>query len=74
MDKISDLKLDYERKLRVLENLKKNYQRRKQLNLIEPSYERQIKVDIKDSENELSAIQREIRSIESRQSRAKFMN
>ena len=74
MDEINDLKLDYERKTRVLDNLKKNYQRRKKLGLIEPAYEQQIKFDIKESEKELAIIQRQIRSIESQRSRSKFMN
>ncbi len=74
MTEIEDLQLDLERKKRVKENLEKNFERRKKLNLLEPDYERQIVSDIKNLESELSSIQRRIRTIESEQIRKKLIN
>ena len=74
MEDLSELRLDYERQTRLLENLKKNYERRKKLNLLEPDYERQIVRDIKKIESEISSIARQIRSIQSSNTRSRFIN
>ncbi len=74
MESISDLKYEYEKKQRVLDNLKKNYERRKKLNLAEPDYERQIKADIRTIESELSYLARKMRGIESEQTRKRIIN
>jgi septal ring factor EnvC (AmiA/AmiB activator) len=74
MQDLSELRLDYERQTRLLDNLKKNYERRKKLNLLEPDYERQIVSDIKKIESEISSIARQIRSMQSANTRSKFMN
>jgi hypothetical protein len=64
-----ELRLELLRKEKMLESLKKNYERRKKLNILEPSYERQISSDIRKLENEVSTIQRQLRNIESEQIR-----
>jgi len=74
MEDLTELRMDYERQTRLLDNLKKNYERRKKLNLLEPDYERQIVRDIKKIESEISSIARQIRSVQSANTRSKFMN
>jgi hypothetical protein len=74
MENLDELRLVYERQKRQLDNLKKNYERRKKLNLVEAPYEQQIISDIKKYETELAGIVRQIRSIQSANTRAKFMN
>lgn len=74
MVSIDELKLDYERQSRILDNLKKNYERRKKLNLTDPAYERQILADIRKVESDLSALARQMRSIQSEQLRKKIIN
>jgi polyhydroxyalkanoate synthesis regulator phasin len=69
MGDISELKLDFDRKNRIKENLEKNFERRKRLNLLEEDYERGIKKEIRELESELSTLARKIRSIESEKSR-----
>jgi hypothetical protein len=69
MDNVFELKLDFDRKNRVKENLEKNFERRKRLNLLEEDYERGIKKEIRELESELSTLARKIRSIESEKSR-----
>ncbi len=74
MEDLTELRMDYERQTRLLDNLKKNYERRKKLNLLEPDYERQIVRDIKKIESEISSIARQIRSIQSSNTRSRFIN
>ncbi|MDD4250775.1 MAG: hypothetical protein PHX27_01125 [Candidatus ainarchaeum sp.] len=74
METISDLQLDSERKKRLKENLVKNYDRRKKLNILDPDYERQLLSDIKKLDSDLSYIERKIRSIQSEQVRKKLIN
>ncbi|MDD3083764.1 MAG: hypothetical protein PHP82_01960 [Candidatus ainarchaeum sp.] len=74
MDNISELKIDYDRKRRMKENLEKNFERRKKLNLVDPAYERQIISDIKELESEMACIERKVRSIQSEKARKKLIN
>jgi polyhydroxyalkanoate synthesis regulator phasin len=73
MNNVFELKLDFDRKNRVKENLEKNFERRKRLNLLEEDYERSIKKEIRELESELSILSRKIRSIESEKSRKKLL-
>lgn len=73
MDKLQEFNLDYVRLTRTRDNLKKNFDRRKKLNLLEDSDERQLKEDIRKLDLEISSIQRQIRSIESQNLRSKII-
>jgi hypothetical protein len=74
MKEIVELNEELQRKKRMLDNLKKNYERRKRLNLLDGAYESEIKSEIKTIENEIAVIQRRIRSIESESIRSKYIN
>jgi putative IMPACT (imprinted ancient) family translation regulator len=74
MSEIEELKLEYTRQKRLLENLKRNYERRKNLDLVDSVYERQIVYEIKQHENEVSSLARQIRSIQSQEARSKLIN
>lgn len=73
MNKLDELKLDYIRLTRTRDNLQKNYDRRKRLNLIDAPDERQLKEDIRRLDLEISSIQRQVRSIESQNLRSKII-
>ncbi len=74
MQNLNELKLDVERLERMKNNVQKNYDRRKKLNLLDPPYERQLKEDIRKLESDISSLNRQMRSIESQQYRSKMIN
>ena len=74
MEEVVELNEELLRKQRVLDNLKKNYERRKRLNLIDSFYKSDITQEIRNLENEIAIIKRRIRSIESESIRSKYIN
>ncbi len=74
MDNLYDLNLELQKLTRTKDNIQKNYDRRKKLNLLDPPYERQLKEDIRKIEFDISALNRKIRSVESAQYRSKIIN
>lgn len=73
MNNLEELKLNLTRLIRTRENIQKNYDRRKKLNLLQTHDERQIKEDIKKLDLEIASIQRQVRSIESQDYRSKLI-
>jgi hypothetical protein len=65
MDEIKELKYEYDNLKRVRDNLQKNYDRRKKLNLLDDDYERQANFELRKYDSDLATINRRIRSIES---------
>ena len=74
MDDVNELKLEHDRLKRQKDNLEKNYERRKKLNLCDEEYEHDINIDLKQLNNDIGVLQRKIRSIESEQNRHKLIN
>ncbi len=71
---IIQVKYEYERAFRFLENLKKNYERRKKFNLIDDKYSSQILPDLQKAESEVAYLKRRIRALESEETRAKIIH
>jgi len=74
MEDIKELELEYGRLIRQKENLEKNYERRKRLNLCDEKYEHEINYDLRQLNQDIGFLQRKIRSIESEQNRHKIIN
>jgi len=74
MEELVELRLEYDRLKRQRDNLEKNYERRKRLNLCDEKYEHEINIDLKQLNQDLGFLHRKIRSIESEQNRKKLIN
>lgn len=74
MSELDELKLEYDRKSRTKESLEKNYERRKKLNLLTDSYQKEISAELRQLNSDLSYLQRKIRSIESEENRRRMIN
>lgn len=74
MDNLYDLSLELQKLTRNRNNIQKNYDRRKKLNLLDPPYERQLKEDLRKLDLEIAGLNRTIRAVESEQHRSKIIN
>lgn len=74
MQDIKELNLEIERTKRIYDNLKKNYERRKKLNLVDDEYESQVKPELRKYENDIASLERQLRSIESQNYRKKIID
>lgn len=74
MDDLKELNLELARITRIRDNLKKNYDRRKKLNLIDAEYESSVKPELRKYDNDIAGLERQIRSRESENYRKKIIN
>jgi len=74
MEDIKELELEHERLKRQKENLEKNYERRKRLNLCDEKYEQEINYDLKQLNQDIGFLHRKIKTIESEQTRKKMIH
>lgn len=74
MESLYDLNLELQKLKRTRDNIQKNYDRRKKLNLLDPPYERQLKEDLRKMDLDIAGLNRTIRSVESQQYRSKIIN
>jgi len=73
MEDINELKLEHERLARQKDNLEKNYERRKRLNLCDEKYEHEINYDLQQLNQDIGFLHRRIKAIESEQNRHKII-
>ncbi|NMA44732.1 MAG: hypothetical protein GX950_02910 [Candidatus Diapherotrites archaeon] len=69
-DEISDLRYEYEKRMRLRDSLQKNLERRKKLGLIDKPYERQLLSEIEEIQRDMDDYKKQIRSLESRRIRS----
>jgi len=72
-EELAELKYQYDKNMRVKESLQKNYERRKKLNLLDDSYEDEIRGDIREAERTLDDLKSKIRKLESQSARSKVI-
>jgi hypothetical protein len=70
-EELDELKYQYEKALRVKDNLLKNMERRKKLNLLGSDEEDSLKDDIAEATTQADDLKRQMRSLESRYARAR---
>ena len=70
-ERLTGLKYEYEKALRVQKNIEQNYERKKKLNLLDNVEEAEFKQDIEKIKRNVAALNREMLSLESQQSRQK---
>lgn len=62
---LDDLKYEYDRAVRERDNLQKNLDRRKKLNLADESYEDEIKAEIEAANDKISDLRTRLRRLQS---------
>jgi hypothetical protein len=70
---VEDLRYEYDKALRIKENLEANYERRKKLRLIDDKYESEIKEDIDRATEEMVEARKKYRAAESLMARSKIV-
>ena len=69
-DEVSELRYEYEKRMRLRDSLQKNLERRKKLGLSDKAYERQLLAEIEEIERDMEDYKKQIRTLESRRIRA----
>lgn len=67
--RISEIKYEYEKVIRIQKNIEQNYERKKRLNLLDSVEEAELKHDIEKIKRDAAALSRELLSLESQQAR-----
>ena len=71
---LEDLKYEYDKAVRLKDNLQKNLDRRKKLNLVDESYEREIKAEIGDVNGQIDVLRSKYRKLESEVARSRVIS
>jgi len=71
---LEDLKYEYEKAVRYRDNLQKNLDRRKKLNLADESYEDDIKAEIEGANEKISEMRGKVRKLESEVARSRIIS
>ena len=66
---LENVKYEHDKAQRLLDNLEKNYERRKKLNLLDDYSERELRDEIRVAKDSLAQLKRKYRSMESQQHR-----
>lgn len=69
-DEVSELRYEYEKRMRLRDSLQKNLERRKKLGLSDKAYERQLLAEIEEIQRDMDDYKKQIRTLESRRIRA----
>lgn len=69
-DEVSELRYEYEKRMRLRDSLQKNLERRKKLGLSDKAYERQLTAEIEEIQRDMDDYKKQIRTLESRRIRA----
>lgn len=69
-DEVSELRYEYEKRMRLRDSLQKNLERRKKLGLSDKAYERQLISEIEEIQRDMDDYKKQIRTLESRRIRA----
>jgi len=67
---LDNVKYEHDKAQRLLDNLEKNYERRKKLNLLDEYTERELKDEIRVAKDNLAQMKRKYRSMESQNYRS----
>ena len=67
---LDNVKYEYDKAQRLLDNLEKNYERRKKLNLLDEYTERELKDEVRIAKDNLAQLKRKYRSMESQKYRS----
>jgi hypothetical protein len=73
-DEIAELKYQYDKAVRVRDNLQKNLERRKKLNLLDSFEEDSLLGDIAEAGRNAEDLRKRMRSLESEASRSKIIS
>jgi len=71
---LEDIKYEYDKALRYRDNLQKNLDRRKKLNLVDEGYESDIKSEIAAATDNLAVMKAKLRKIESEVARSRVIS
>jgi hypothetical protein len=71
---VDELKYQYDKAVRVRDNLVKNLERRKKLNLLSSDEEYSLKEDIEEATRQADDLRRRMRSLESQHTRSKHIS
>jgi hypothetical protein len=74
MESVADLKYEYEKALRFKENLEKNLERKKKLNLLTKIEEEGLREEIREAAYTADDLRSKYRRLESRMERAKIIS
>ncbi len=73
-NELSDLKYEYDKAVRLRDNLQKNLDRKKKLNLADAGFEDDVKYEIQQVDEKISEMRSKIRRLESEATRAKVIS
>ncbi|MEI7961732.1 MAG: hypothetical protein WCI04_05345 [archaeon] len=71
---LEELKYEYDKIVRLRDNLQKNLERRKKLNLADESYEDDIKSEIEGISDQVSTMRTKIKKLESEVARSRVIS
>ncbi len=71
---VDELKYQYDKAVRVRDNLVKNLERRKKLNLLSSNEEESLRDDIAEANSQADDLRRKMRSLESQYTRSKHIS
>ena len=71
---LEDMKYEYEKAVRYKDNLQKNLDRRKKLNLVDEGYESDIKAEIEAANDKLADMKAKLRRLESEVTRSRVIS
>jgi len=72
-EELTEAKYEYDKAVRLRDNLQKNYDRRKKLNLLDEDGERDLLNDLSKATENMNYLKRKMNSIESQMSRSKLI-
>lgn len=73
-DELTELKYEYDKAVRLRDNLQKSLDRKKKLNLVDPDFEDDFKYEIQQIEDRISEMRSKIRRLESQAIRARIIS
>ena len=71
---LEELKYEYDKMVRLKDNLQKNLERRKKLNLADESYEDDIKAEIEGITEQVNIMHTKVRKLESEVARSRVIS
>jgi peptidoglycan hydrolase CwlO-like protein len=69
-DEVSELRYEYEKRMRLRDSLQKNLERRKKLGLSDKAYERQLTAEIEEIERDMNDYKKQVKTLEARRIRS----